>query len=135
MTYGTAEGFPVSEGDLSLRKVKTPSTYSGEAPRVTASDTQLTVNIPDSVFEGITGWRYELLIEDQTISGGFINKQAVIGGLPTGAGYTITVKSEDGDTQLAAVTGTVMQGDEGQIKPVTQTELMIFKTNERNCRK
>lgn len=123
VTYGTAEGFPVSEGDLSLRKVKTPSTYSGEAPRVTASDTQLTVNIPDSVFEGITGWRYELLIEDQTISGGFINKQAVIGGLPTGAGYTITVKSEDGDTQLAAVTGTVMQGDEGQIKPVTQTEL------------
>lgn len=73
--------------------------------------------------EGTTGWRYELQIEDQTISGGFTDRQAVIDGLPTGAGYTLTVKSEDGDTQLAAVTGKVLQGNESQVKPVTQTGL------------
>lgn len=123
VTYGTADGFPVGEADLSLKKEKTPSKYSAEAPKVTASDTQLTVNIPDTALEGTTGWRYELQIEDQTISGGFTDRQAVIGGLPTGAGYTLTVKSEDGDTQLAAVTGKVLQGNESQVKPVTQIEL------------
>lgn len=123
VTYGTADGFPVGEADLSLKKEKTPSKYSAEVPKITASDTQLTVNIPDTALEGITGWRYELQIEDQTISGGFTDRQAVIGGLPTGAGYTLTVKSEDGDTQLAAVTGKVLQGNESQVKPVTQIEL------------
>lgn len=123
VTYGTADGFPVGEADLSLKKEKTPSKYSAEVPKITASDTQLTVNIPDTALEGITGWRYELQIEDQTISGGFTDRQAVIDGLPTGAGYTLTVKSEDGDTQLAAVTGKVLQGNESQVKPVTQIEL------------
>lgn len=123
VTYGTADGFPVGEADLSLKKEKTPSKYSAEVPKITASDTQLTVNIPDTALEGITGWRYELQIQDQTISGGFTDRQAVIGGLPTGAGYTLTVKSEDGDTQLAAVTGKVLQGNESQVKPVTQIEL------------
>lgn len=122
-TYGSVNGFPVSEASLNLQKTAVPETHLAQAPVIIAEDTQLKVMIPENIKDMAPVWKYDLEIANQTITGEFRENQAIIEELEKDSIYTLTVTSEDGKIQLAVVTGIVRQGDESVIKPVIQTEL------------
>lgn len=119
--YGSVDNFPVSDANLNLTPVRTPSEYPDAAPQVTAESGKLTIGIPSEVQGMASAWKFALDMGNVTISGDFSGNTAVVENLTADADYRLTVTSSDGNVRLIQVSGKTTTGAEAQNVPARPT--------------
>ena len=107
-TIKTTDGYPGTGVALNLKEEPQPVEYSNLLPEVQVKDGVLQVTIPE---KAETAWKYEVKVENQTVSGVSKINQFDISGVPNGKEYVLKVTSEDGKKQLCTVKGIVKDGD------------------------
>lgn len=103
-TSGVSGDFPCAGVSLDLAEEEQPQQYLDVQPTVTATDSSLKVEIPET--DG-TSWKYELELEDVVITGTADSNTFEIVDLVKGSSYVLKIQSQDGTKQLVTTKGTV----------------------------
>lgn len=109
-TIKTTDSYPGNGVTLNLKEEEQPDVYLNVLPVVTAENTGLHVQIPET---NETSWRYELSIGDKKITGSADGNTFTITGAESGKEYLFKCISSDGTTQLQTVTGKTEAGNVG----------------------
>ncbi|MCR1946184.1 GDSL-type esterase/lipase family protein [Enterococcus gallinarum] len=116
-TIGTSQGYPGNNVQLNLNEKDAPKTYLNIVPEAYYDDHQLFVKIPLKN-DGETEWKYELIINNETISD-IVKGNSFSINLTRGSensNYDLIIKSKDGLSQLKVITGILSKNVKSQIK-------------------
>ena len=105
----TGSGYPHSSVALNRVELEQADEYLSVQPTAAAGADSLAVEIP--AVEGVTSWKYELDMDDVTVSGTADANAFEIAGLVAGADYVLKIQSADGEKQLVTTKGTITEGN------------------------
>ncbi len=120
----TEAAFNNSNAVSAKTEVPMPETYLDVTPEVTAAADSLQVEIPAG---NGSSWTYELDMEGTIVSGTADSDDFTIEGLAAGKAYTLTIQSQDGQTQLSTVKGTIAEGEKAAENALTESEMNEYQ--------